>query len=409
LQTSIDTLNDFTKEWFLEANPKKTKCLVFARGNKCKTPNNFHMGETPLQMCDSYCYLGVVFARSGSMKTAAQVLNDKAIGAMFSIIRNINKHYACNISLLLELFDKMVIPISTYNSEVWGVNILPHNMKNNEYLSTNNLAKTLIEGLHVKFVKMILGLSQKASNWAVMSEVGRYPIAIKVFSAIVKFLFHIADTPSPILYAALRTSINLSNEGFNSWFKGVYRILDFCGLTHLLYTSDKLEIQIQVSRMKRILQTKYRDIWGKERTQFMNGSKLELFTTLKEKFDKSPYLTMLKKPSHRIAMTRMRISAHKFPIETGRYLKIPRGERLCPLGCGKVGDEVHYLLQCRHPFLRDIHKTIIEDITKIHPETQLMDQGEKCKCFLNCSDLHTLNLVGRLCYDSQEVYKEITI
>ena len=267
----------------------------------------------------------------------------------------------------------------------------------------------MLEGLHYKFLKMVLGISQKASNWAVMSEVGRYPIAIKVFTAIVKYLFHIVDTPSPILSAALRTNIKLYNEGFNSWFKGVYKILDYCGLNYLLYTSDTQEIQYQLSRFKRVLQSKHIETWKKERIHFQKDSKLELFTTLKEQFGRSCYLTTLKNPSHRIGMTKMRISAHKFPIETGRYVKIQRKDRMCPFGCGVVGDEIHYLLQCKHPFLFNVQKPLIENISKIHPEILQMDEHEKGKFILNSSDLHTLNLVGKLCHESQEAYKEITI
>ena len=34
LQKSINELYSYTKEWFLEINSKKTKCLTFGRGRK---------------------------------------------------------------------------------------------------------------------------------------------------------------------------------------------------------------------------------------------------------------------------------------------------------------------------------------------------------------------------------------
>ena len=69
--------------------------------------------------------LGVTFTNSGSMKTASQILNAKAVNAMFSLIRNTNKHGACNMKIMLDLFDKMISPIALYNCEVWGINIIP--------------------------------------------------------------------------------------------------------------------------------------------------------------------------------------------------------------------------------------------------------------------------------------------
>ena len=95
---------------------------------------SLYLGNTELDNCDAYCYLGVIFNKTGSMNQAFKVLHDKALGAMFSIIRNVNRHYACRVDILLNLFDKMILPIALYNSEVWGTNFLAVNVKNNNFL-----------------------------------------------------------------------------------------------------------------------------------------------------------------------------------------------------------------------------------------------------------------------------------
>ena len=60
-------------------------------------------------------------------------------------------------------------------------------------------------------------------------------------------------------------------------------------------------------------------------------------------------LDLIKNIKTRVAVTKMRISWHllRIPIESGRYKKIPRVERLCPL-CNRseIGDEFHCLLKC---------------------------------------------------------------
>ena len=63
------------------------------------------------------------------------MLNKKALGAMFLLLRTVNKYYAGNVKILLELFDKMVVPIALYNSEVWGWMFLPKNEIFIDYLS----------------------------------------------------------------------------------------------------------------------------------------------------------------------------------------------------------------------------------------------------------------------------------
>ena len=46
----------------------------------------------------------------------------------------------------------------------------------------------------------------------------------------------------------------------------------------------------------------------------------------------------------RISFTRMRLSSHYLKIETGRWSRIPREERLCQ--CGELQTEKHVLLEC---------------------------------------------------------------
>ena len=43
----------------------------------------------------------------------------------------------------------------------------------------------------------------------------------------------------------------------------------------------------------------------------------------------------------RQAMTKLRISGHKFPIKTGRFGYRKRTERIFPLCCDGIGDEIH--------------------------------------------------------------------
>ena len=53
-----------------------------------------------------------------------------------------------------------------------------------------------------------------------------------------------------------------------------------------------------------------------------------------------------KNPSRK-SLVKLRISSHKLRIETGRYDKVPRGERLGSLcNCNKIEDETCFLLGC---------------------------------------------------------------
>ena len=154
----------------------------------------------------------------GSLKTASKALNDKAQGAMFSLLKDINKHHACKFDILLDLFDKMIVPIALYNSEVWGTNSLPTNTSNSNLFDTKAIFKLPIEGIHHKFLKMVLGVRKYTSNWAVMSETGRAPLNLRIFPNMIKFYFHMITSPSELLISSLATSIRLVKEGHNTWF-----------------------------------------------------------------------------------------------------------------------------------------------------------------------------------------------
>jgi hypothetical protein len=342
------------------------------------------------------------------MNMASKALHDKAVGAMYSIIRNINKHYACRFDILLELFDKMVLPIALYNSEVWGTNLLPSNKNNNDFYDIKFLSRHIGEKLHIKYLKLILGINQKSTNWGVLGETGRFPIVINVMSSIIKYLFHLHENPSNIVTSALATNINLANMGHNTWFRYAERILRFVNLEHLLYTVDEREINVQLRKLKNIFRYKFKDKWAEFRTQSQSGSKLELFVSLKEEFEMSNYLLNSKFPSYRIALSKIRLSAHGLPIETGRYDKIPRENRICPFGCNNIGDEVHYLFQCSHPFFAGIRNPLVNKLANLHPDLNNMDIPNTAKFLLNATTPQSLGLVGGLCYKVLKMFSEIT-
>ena len=92
-----------------------------------------------------------MFSKSGSFKSASSALTDKATNAMFSLIKNLYRYRSINPHIMLDLFDKMVVPIALYGVEVWGVNFVPVNKKNNECFDNSLLSKHLTENLQYSF------------------------------------------------------------------------------------------------------------------------------------------------------------------------------------------------------------------------------------------------------------------
>ena len=90
---------------------------------------------------------------------------------------------------------------------------------------------------------------------------------------------------------------------------------------------------------------------GGGREGMRNEGKPNLLASVKENFTISPHLIVCKNPLFMSALTKIRTSSHKFPIETGRYIGINRVDRVCLFGCKVIGDEFHYLTECKNPFM----------------------------------------------------------
>ena len=77
----------------------------------------------------------------------------------------------------------MAAPIILHNSEIWGAYLFRNKQilcENNEFLFD---MKNISEDLHIKFMKVVLGVPSKACNLAVRSELGRLPLHINIFSS----------------------------------------------------------------------------------------------------------------------------------------------------------------------------------------------------------------------------------
>ena len=216
LQNLLDILHRYTESWFLQINKSKTKCVHFSR-TKFDPAGQMKFGSDTLESTESYCYLGTTFTKNGSLNGAGRVLHDKAIKAMYGLLQKVYKHKSCSPSIVSQLFDKTILPIALYNSEVWGTMCFPVNPRNNDFLNVS-CSKNPVEDVQVRFCKRLLCVSDKATNWAVLSECGRLPAISLIIQRMLSFWRHVSISSSPILRATLKTNAELAFAGKRTWF-----------------------------------------------------------------------------------------------------------------------------------------------------------------------------------------------
>ena len=99
---------------------------------------------------------------------------------------------------------------------------------------------------------------------------------------------------------------------------------------------------------------------------------------------------------NRRAITKLRTSSHKLAIETGRWNKIPRDQRMCK-NCilNKIEDENHLLFECQmyETERKELYNTIK---AKLNMDlTHILNYENRIQEIFNSVNLGTLNALGK--------------
>ena len=103
----------------MRINIKKTKAIIFNKSGKIFR-SEFKLGNQPIQVTDSYVYLGITFRPSDSFSLAQKKLHNKTTRSLYSFLSEVNIYNDASVSTVLKLFDSLVSPILLYNCEIWG-------------------------------------------------------------------------------------------------------------------------------------------------------------------------------------------------------------------------------------------------------------------------------------------------
>ncbi len=146
-----------------------------------------------------------------------------------------------------------------------------------------------------------------------------------------------------------------------------------------------------IKKLKFGLMRKFTEIQNKS---IKKSGKLELLANTKFNIKYEPYLDELNL-DQRKAITQLRISAHKLPIEVGRTLKIPRHKRYCKrCSSSQVGDEFHTLMICPYTQFQTMRSLALDQITKHIPQFSKLPLKEKFMYIFACNDPLCIRIVA---------------
>lgn len=118
LQLQLNCFSRYCSNWKLKVNVNKFKVVIFTKGRIAKNIDFVFNGE-PLEIVNEYKYLGIIFSRYGSFINTKKYLAGKATKAIYGVLKK-TRMFNLSIDCQLDLFDKIVVPILLYGSEVWG-------------------------------------------------------------------------------------------------------------------------------------------------------------------------------------------------------------------------------------------------------------------------------------------------
>ena len=182
-----------------------------------------------------------------------------------------------------------------------------------------------IEALYFKLIKATLQVRQSVPNNIVLIEIGFLPIRAIIYCRQLKYF--------------RRFKNSLDNQGRRK------EVHDKCNEDVTAYVKhyNDLDAKYQTGAdIKTEFVKKIRDDIMRK-AQNNSNYKHYIYLKVNPTLTPSPFLDV--QNTHVINITKFRLGSHKFPIETGRWRRIPRDQRLCQL-CEVLGDEYHIMFEC---------------------------------------------------------------
>ena len=164
-KTQFERLKTFCNDWGIEINQLKTKVIIFGQGqyDHANPIPDLEIDGKPLEVVDSYCYLGIVLHKSGNFKPAIDNLRTKSMRSLYGLKRTVNRS-KLSFRALTTLFDSLIKPIILYGAPIWtptlpiiknlSAAIISQNYQN----IISKLNRNPLEKVHQFFLKWAFGL-----------------------------------------------------------------------------------------------------------------------------------------------------------------------------------------------------------------------------------------------------------
>ena len=175
-----------------------------------------------IEIVKEYKYLGILLGQGGSFLTRKKLIADQASKAMFSFWRTI-KTLQLPFDIQIDLFNKIVKPISLYGCEIWGFGNLDY-----------------IERVQLRFFKYIFTLKNSIPSALIYGKLGVMQLDVDLKNRVLTFWSKIIGTDEPnklshevykIIYVR-----HENNEIKSQWITNVKSLIFSLGFAGIWYS-----------------------------------------------------------------------------------------------------------------------------------------------------------------------------
>ena len=248
LQRMIDVLESYCCKWNMLVNLIKTTIMVFRRGGVLrKNEQWFYKGEK-IEVVSRYKYLGIFFSAKLKWSLAKQTLATRAQKAILCLKRIQYKCGFLPVNVAIELFDKQILPILLYGSEIWGYEFSP-----------------VIENVQTSYLKKLIGVNKSTSNCAVLGECGRLPLAVYYMTNCIKYWIKLIKMPDARYPKACYNMLKAyDDQGKVTWATHIRELLAKYGFRYVWMSQEIGDDVLFIEIFKRRLVDCYTQNWNSD-------------------------------------------------------------------------------------------------------------------------------------------------
>ena len=332
LNRALEIVHRWCNQWKLRINAEKCSVVHFRKKCVRRSIVEFRIGEEILSMVSEYKYLGIVLNEFLNGEKMREALMDNGRKALYGVMRLVRSLGNVGWATFSKLYTSMVRNTLLYGCEIWGV------------LSGND-AK--LERVQRAAIRSFLGVHSRFPLLGLELEAGLTPLRWEARRRAIRYWVKVHR----LRESRLLSKILVWAKGRNDWEDGITKVTQMLGWEKLGRGCREFFRGLSDRQIEEMVND---SMWRKLRLEWVEGcnrsSKLQYWAGVcgdlgYKEWQDGGVVNILNK-RHRRLMAELRSGCPKLEVETGRWQKKERGERLCLLCHKAVGDVSHILSEC---------------------------------------------------------------